>query len=143
MLTEQETKQLNALVASRFHDRSPIILDSIHCQSVSVAASTSQRLGDLIDCTHFNLLELHVDATFAAAANGAIYVEVRPVNPVGSEPSDEFFGRVGLSQNTSSPYLRQGWLQVDVRGHEMVEIYLTNANTGSATVFTVTVGRVI
>ena len=143
MLTEQETKQLKALVASLFHDRSPIILDSIHCQSVSVAASTSQRLGDLIDCSHFNLLLLHIDATFAAAANGAIYVEVRPVNPVGSEPSDEFFGRVGLAQNTSSPYLRPGWLQADVRAHKMVEIYLTNANPGSATVVSVTASRVI
>jgi hypothetical protein len=130
MIPEQVLDRIKALQCGKISDRSPIWWDAYVEFNRTIATTEATIIETDIDCSPFALAMLYAEATFSAAADKDIYVDLRASPPGTSEYSVEPFARIVLAFNTSSPYKRYAWLPVDIRAVSSLSLYV--AQTGAA-----------
>lgn len=113
------------------HERSPGWVDVEICSGVALASGADQYLCDPIPVGPFSLMLMYGEATFTGTTNGDLYLDTRVRVPHFGKIPDEFYNRLVLVNNTSSPYLRKGWLLQDIRAIDELRIYAESRDTAS------------
>lgn len=133
-MDEQERNFIEGSLRGVFHHRQPIRYAKKLADPISFAASTSGYLIQHEFVGIYNYCLVYCEALFAAAANADVVLEVRASLPGTSTESSEAYDRFVFAYNTSSPYYRRGWIKVDTRFLDDISLYVSNSNSGSATV---------
>lgn len=136
MIPEQVLDRIKAMQASKISDRTPIWWDAYSIANKTIAASETGTLVSDIDCSPFALAMLYAEATFSAAANLDLTIDLRARPPGRSDYSLEPFSRGVLAFNTTSPYKRYFWLPVDVRFVDMLSIYYSHGAAAASMTLT-------
>jgi|WetSurMetagenome_2_1015567.scaffolds.fasta_scaffold30305_2 hypothetical protein len=133
-ISDNDLSGLLAQIKARYHVRNPVSLVSFTQGNIAVAKSGTATLKTDIDASLFSLGVLYAEATFSAAANGDLTIDVRAKPPGQGDYSDEPWARGILSYNTASPYKRKMWLPFDVRQVDDLSIYYSSANSAATMV---------
>jgi hypothetical protein len=132
MIPESVMDRIKAMRDGKISDRSPVWWDAFVELGRVIATTEATIIKTDIDCSPFALAMLYAEATFSAAADKDIYVDLRASPPGLSEYSVEPFARIILSFNTSSPYKRYAWLPVDIRAVSSLSLYVSQTGAAAA-----------
>jgi hypothetical protein len=133
MISDSIIIKAKALLNGSLGPRSPVHVDAFIERGVTAGASGSGVIKNDIDVSQFVYGLLYCEATFSAAANGALTIKVNARIPGDGGHSDEAYESLVLAHNTVSPYKRRGWLKLDLRYVDNIETAYSSANSAAAT----------
>lgn len=133
MISDQNRVKIGAQLDNPLGPRSPVHVDAFIDRAITVAASGAAIIEYDIDVAQFVYGILYCEATFSAAANGALTIKVNARIPGDGAHSDEAYESLVLAHNTASPYKRRGWLKLDLRYIDNLEVAYSSANSAAET----------